>query len=307
MCIRDSSFNVSAQDLTGPYIANAIAGFIAEHEKLGGYLEIELTETAAVSNADRIIEQLEKLRSLGVRVLMDDFGKGYSSIDQLSQLPIDIIKLDQGVVKRMQDSPKNLIIVRAAISMARELRMEAVAEGIENEAAFNFLVSAGCTQGQGYWMAKPMPREDLCAMIGAGPRWRSSQLGQIYQAQLNTLFYRKCILDAAFCLLASPDAVMNAVKQPDISHDPEHSRFGKWYYGYGQYMADRSTFKEIKEPHTRLHQIGGDLMAAIQRGADDATMDPLIEQLTFHGKELDRLLRRLERELLLETNAAAAS
>ncbi len=142
------SINVAPDDLASRTISNHIHSLLQAGTICAPELQIEITESAVMGNVDRVYDDLVRLKDMGIKILMDDFGTGYSSIDRLSQLPFDSLKLDQGVVKRMGTSRQNLDVVRSAISMARELGMTSVAEGIESEAVYNFLIAHGCVRGR---------------------------------------------------------------------------------------------------------------------------------------------------------------
>ena len=110
--------------------------------------------------------QLHALRELGVQIAMDDFGTGYSSLSYLTHLPIHKLKIDRSFVKDMVDDPKATTIVTTIIAMAKALKLEVLAEGIETMEQANLLLSQGCSKGQGYMYSKPVPArsiEDLIA------------------------------------------------------------------------------------------------------------------------------------------------
>jgi EAL domain-containing protein (putative c-di-GMP-specific phosphodiesterase class I) len=131
-------------------------------------LELEITESLAMSDAEATGVTLRALHELGVRVALDDFGTGYSSLAYLSQLPLDVIKIDRSFVAGLQESPANLAIVRAVVGLARALGMAVTAEGIEREDQLAALAEAGCDRGQGFLFARPRPAEEAGrALLGA--------------------------------------------------------------------------------------------------------------------------------------------
>lgn len=261
-------------------------------------IQIELTETATLNNKDAILSRLNRLTDMGLTLVMDDFGTGYSSIDLLSQLPFSALKIDQGVVGRMANSTKNLNIVNMVISMARTLRMDVVAEGIEDKSTYQFLAYAGCLEAQGYWISKPLPFDEFKTFCTTNPRFPSSHLGLIYHAHLNNVYFRKSVLDATFYTNANIDLDMPSVATPDIHFDPKSTRLGEWYYGHGQELSSRANFQAIAEPHRQMHEIGESLVKSKYENLNDTI-------LAFNEsfEEVNKYLHLLETELMAEENA----
>ncbi|KHF36446.1 Phytochrome-like protein cph2 [Paenibacillus sp. P1XP2] len=123
-------------------------------------IELEITESMMLYDVKDMIRQLSELRSLGVRISMDDFGSGYSSLGTLDQIPIDTIKIDQLFI-RESDSPAKRAIVGAIIEMALNLQLDLVAEGVETVEQIDFLRSSGCNVMQGYYYGKPMDVSEM--------------------------------------------------------------------------------------------------------------------------------------------------
>ncbi|MBR4626681.1 MAG: GGDEF and EAL domain-containing protein [Ruminococcus sp.] len=125
------------------------------------YLEVELTETLALSDIDFAVDQMNKLRDLGVKLAMDDFGTGYSSLSYLQILPITLLKLDRSFITDIENDNIAYEIVAAVIRIAKSKKIETIAEGIENPNQEEILRKAGCDYGQGYLYGKPMPAEAI--------------------------------------------------------------------------------------------------------------------------------------------------
>ncbi|NMB62624.1 MAG: GGDEF domain-containing protein [Chloroflexi bacterium] len=125
----------------------------------------EITETVIMKDVERSSEALRRLKDIGSLIALDDFGTGYSSLEYIQMLPIDYMKIDQRFVKDVHSQPKNQKIVRTAISLAKSIEVETVAEGIESQEDYDWLVRAGCKYGQGYFMGKPMSAEDFLEWI----------------------------------------------------------------------------------------------------------------------------------------------
>jgi EAL domain-containing protein (putative c-di-GMP-specific phosphodiesterase class I) len=116
-------------------------------------LEIELTETAVMSDAEESVRILEAISRMGVLVSVDDFGTGYSSMSYLRRFPIDKLKIDRCFIEQMTSRPEDASIVRAIISLAHSLRLKVIAEGVENPAQLQLLLELGCDQYQGFYFS----------------------------------------------------------------------------------------------------------------------------------------------------------
>ncbi len=126
-----------------------------------GRLELEITETVLLKNNDAILEVLNQLHELGVRISLDDFGTGYSSLNYLRSFPFDKIKIDQCFVRELAFNGGTVAIVRAITNLANELGMTITAEGVETEEQLRWLNAEGCTEAQGYLIGRPMPGKDI--------------------------------------------------------------------------------------------------------------------------------------------------
>jgi diguanylate cyclase len=132
-------------------------------------LELEITESALMSNADYVIECFRQLKAIGVRIAIDDFGTGYSSLSHLSRLPVDRLKLDKSLVHNLTTRWKDVAILRSIIELGNDLGLAVIAEGVETEQQFQVLKQLGCPQVQGYLLARPAPQDEAQGMLGG--RW----------------------------------------------------------------------------------------------------------------------------------------
>jgi len=126
-----------------------------------GALEIEITESTLMGDHDQAREALTRLRSIGVRTSIDDFGTGYSSLSYLRELPVHALKIDRSFITDLMDEPESEAIVRSIIELARNLRLETVAEGVEDERVCELLTRLGCDYAQGFALARPMPADAM--------------------------------------------------------------------------------------------------------------------------------------------------
>jgi diguanylate cyclase (GGDEF)-like protein/PAS domain S-box-containing protein len=153
--------NLSARHLQDAHLPAWLEATLAATNTQPQWLELEITESAIMTDPDRAAKILRALQELGVLISIDDFGTGYSSLAYLRTLAVDRLKLDRSFITGMDHGSKDQVIVESTIKLAHGLDLEVVAEGIENEAQFTLLRQFGCDLGQGYWIAKPMPMNKL--------------------------------------------------------------------------------------------------------------------------------------------------
>jgi EAL domain-containing protein (putative c-di-GMP-specific phosphodiesterase class I) len=126
---------------------------------------MEITESAAMENAPFTVFVFRELKELGVKLAIDDFGMGYSSLSYLKRFPVDALKIDRSIVKGVDRDPDSAAIVSAAITLAHALSLEAIAEGVETEVEATELRSLGCDFGQGYYWSRPRPAHAAAALL----------------------------------------------------------------------------------------------------------------------------------------------
>ncbi len=151
------SVNLVAENFSDHKIITVIRDLLAANQLPARFLEVELTESAAMTNAEQTIALLDEIRAMGVLVAIDDFGTGYSSLAYLEKFPIDILKIDISFIREILTNPHAVVITSVIVAMAKEFGFLIVAEGVEQEEQRAFLLKLACDEGQGYLFAKPMP------------------------------------------------------------------------------------------------------------------------------------------------------
>ncbi|MEO5373180.1 MAG: EAL domain-containing protein [Alphaproteobacteria bacterium] len=153
--------NLSARQFRDSALTTRILEIMAETAIDADMLELELTESMLVENADEAIQALWALKGLGITLSIDDFGTGYSSLSYLKKFPIDSLKIDQSFVRDIPTNKDDVAITRAIVSMAKSLDLKIVAEGLEEIEQINFLQGLNCEQGQGYYFSRPVSAADF--------------------------------------------------------------------------------------------------------------------------------------------------
>lgn len=189
------SVNISRAHFGEVDLADQIRDLVDKEGAPHDLIEIELTESAFFDDKNAMIDTITRLKSYGFHVSMDDFGSGYSSLNSLKDMPLDILKLDAGFFRGKNDSNRTETVVSAAIKLAKELNMQTVAEGVEEQPQVKFLAAEGCDMIQGYYYAKPMP-------------------GSEFESWIN-----KADVDESTPLVDNIETVKNEVKKTDIVPD----------------------------------------------------------------------------------------
>lgn len=157
-----TSINISIIHFHQEDFVQFIEQTLKEYNLLGELIEIEVTESIMIKKEDSINEQLQALREIGIEVSIDDFGTGYSSLSYLSKLSVDRLKIDQSFIAHSQE---NREIISTIVSMAKNLKMKVIAEGVETESQIDLLKSLGCLEVQGYFYSPPLPSHDYEAFM----------------------------------------------------------------------------------------------------------------------------------------------
>lgn len=157
--------NLAARQLQQPTLPQKVADALAQTGLEAHFLELEITETAALQNVELTKESLTELHQMGVQIAMDDFGTGYSSLSYLRQFPFNTLKIDQSFIRDLLANPKDIEIVIAIVALGQGLKLKVVAEGVETESIRDRLIDLQCELMQGYFFGRPLPAEDATRLL----------------------------------------------------------------------------------------------------------------------------------------------
>lgn len=211
------SVNVSRRDVYAVDVVDALKGLVAKYRIDPKLLSVEITESAYVEDYQIISRLVDELRAAGFAVHMDDFGSGYSSLNMLKDLNVDVLKLDMKLLDvEGSQARKGKSILESIITMARLVDLRVIAEGVETEEQRDFLMRAGCLYAQGYYFYRPMPPEEFEPIIAnpANVDYRGLQADRIEQLQLRQLLSDSVLSDAMM------DDILGAIAFYDV-HDGE--------------------------------------------------------------------------------------
>jgi diguanylate cyclase (GGDEF)-like protein/PAS domain S-box-containing protein len=169
------SVNLSPKQLESPTLVERVAASLQVYKIEPSRLKLEITESLLMRNPEKAAQTLHDLRALGVRLSMDDFGTGFSSLSVLHRFPLDTLKVDRSFVQAVTEGGSNLTMVKTIVALAHQMNMDVVAEGIEEEYHARYLKELGCEYGQGYLYAKPLEAGPARAMLSPEPSFEINQ------------------------------------------------------------------------------------------------------------------------------------
>jgi diguanylate cyclase (GGDEF)-like protein len=168
MCV-----NLSMKQLQDPDLVDKVEGSLRRAALDADELKLEITETMVMEDEQHVIGVLRDLSALGVRISLDDFGSGYSSLNYVKDLPVDDLKIDKSFIDGLGEDAVNDAIVRLIVDFAHTLGLKVTAEGVENERQVASLAAMGCDQAQGFYFSKPLPSETAGKLVTTNPSWRT--------------------------------------------------------------------------------------------------------------------------------------
>ena len=162
----DMAINLASPSFRKPDLVERVASVLQQYGVPPAELCLEATESILMRDADVTMATLNRLRDLGVKLSVDDFGTGYSSLSYLRRFPLNQLKIDRSFVKEITENPDDAAIIAAITSLARTLKLEVVAEGVETAEQASRLAEQGCTIMQGYYFSRPLPTEQITRLLG---------------------------------------------------------------------------------------------------------------------------------------------
>ena len=163
------SINISALQYSREDFVDSIINVIKSYDISPSEIELEITETILIEDFRAVYEKLMLLRDFGLRISLDDFGTGFSSLSYLKKLPIDTLKIDKSFIDTVLEDSATRVITEAIINMVKALGIESVAEGVEEQKQYEYLYSIGCDVIQGYLFGKPLSTEEVEKVLDSAP------------------------------------------------------------------------------------------------------------------------------------------
>lgn len=260
------SVNVSRMDIREAGFLQHMQGLLDKYDLLPEMLRLEITESAYIDEPEQLIEVVKKLRNMGFTVEMDDFGSGYSSLNMLKEVPVDVVKLDMKFLSQGGNRSKGGNILSSVVRLSHNLELPVIAEGVETAEQANFLKNLGCNLMQGYWFAKPLPvlefekllRSQMIGELPAGfTETEIRDLDEIMDAESNSSFIFDSCIGGAMLLECAGDFV-DAV----MVNDAFYETTGITREGFGRYRKNLLLHMSEEE----REQFRGAIKAAVADG-----------------------------------------
>ncbi len=273
------SVNISARHLLQANFPNRLELLLNRYPTVApSRLELEILETAALSDVKRAANTLAQCNRLGVKISLDDFGTGYSSLTYFRQLPVQILKIDRSFVGDMLNDPNDLGIVESVVWMARTFNRMVVAEGVETLEHGAMLVQLGCRLAQGYGIAHPMPVDQVVSWVA---HWKKSEVWRElarYPINRNNLTLQV----AARSFSVWIEKIAHYVEFPEVELQAEleshQCPFGSWHQSSGASRYGHfSDFEAIGVLHEKGHALANEMVSMVSRGYVDAAKGRLPE------------------------------
>ncbi|MEE4638086.1 MAG: EAL domain-containing protein [Wenzhouxiangella sp.] len=284
--------NVAGGHLQHPGFVSELERLVGEFDGLvSGMLTLEVVETSALEDVERVSEVIHACGRLGIRFDLDDFGTGYSSLTYLKKLPVERLKIDQSFVRDMLDDPEDLAILVGIMGLARAFGRGVVAEGIETEEEGRMLLRLGCEEGQGYAIARPMPAEEF-------PKWVSSWSPLASWPETPTASAEGQILIAAMtehrAWVRGLDQWCRGNRADLPALHPQACRFGqRLRSGVLSAVIGRDLLEEVSMLHDDIHVLGEEIMNRREAGH----FDQLPHLMADLCAKRDQLVQRMEEAL----------
>ncbi len=159
------SVNLSARQFEQSNLVEVVSQILEETGLKASYLELEVTESFLMADIERSVKTLKQLRELGIWLALDDFGTGYSSLNYLKRFPVNMLKIDRSFIQDVTSNPDSAAITDAIIALAKSLRLNITAEGVETQEQLDYLRMRGCDEGQGFYFSRPVPADIIAPML----------------------------------------------------------------------------------------------------------------------------------------------
>lgn len=294
------SINQAARDFMHPMFVSRLKEILARYPSVPpNWIELEILETAAIEDLQRVSEIIDECHQLGVTFALDDFGTGYSSLSYLKGLPADCLKIDQSFVHDMLDDRSDMALVEGVISLAHVFQRSVIAEGVESAEHGVLLLRLGCDKAQGYGIAKPMPGEAVPGWVKnyqPPPSWSLWADAQWDLLDFPLLVAQHDHLRWVKRVLASLEGEALQLSQAELT-DHHKCRFGQWYYSHGkERYGHLPVFSSLEIVHAMVHRIGPEIIRLQQEGQKEATKEAS-EHLLVLKDQIIEMLAELQHEV----------
>jgi EAL domain-containing protein (putative c-di-GMP-specific phosphodiesterase class I) len=288
------SFNLSENDLNSNAIVTHIESELSRNGVSASRLGVEISERVFMPLSEIVKDTIHQIANLGPKILLDDFSAGYSTLENLNQLPLTSLKLSMKIIRSAPASRNDFRLLRHLVSMGHQLRLSTIAEGIETREEFYLLTSTGCSATQGFYFSHPLPLNKFFEFFNKQPSWSEYPFGLDYLAQIDHIDFRRDIIREALTIYHNKDA---GVRQRAFNRLPflDHTSclMGDWFNNVSWQWHQKADLEEVRSLHQEFHGIAKQLLDAASANKSKTQIDQLISELTENSIELMNGLQRI--------------
>lgn len=294
------TINLTTADLNLEHIAENIGTLLSikgiSHKRLG----IEIVESVLLPPNSIVRKTISAFDEQGIPVVLNDFSAGNTTLNYLSQLPLSALKLSLDIVQRAPVTLRDFKIFRHLVSMAHQLKLNVIAEGVENQELYDLILSTGCTSAQGFYFSIPLPKSEFIEFINRQHRWGKYPFGIEYLAQIDLIDFRRDFIREALIIYTNPDDDVKKRARARLPLIRETSELlDEWYFGVGKENLNLPDIERLRKIHQQSLEIVKRLLLTAESGDTWENMDKLITELTEQSSETMRTLQKLATEKLI--------
>ncbi len=293
------SFNVSAKDFSDEDFLDTLHTTTSNKLSNLTNFHIEITESAFLPSDPHTQKVMHDIDAQGLSIILNDFSSGYTNFSTLTKLPLKAIKIDMNVTQRASKSRMDFRLFRHLVSMAHQLRLNIIAEGVENQETHSLMAAVGCTHAQGFFYARPMPLFKFIETLNNKSAWLEYPFGLEYLAQFDHIDFRRDVIRASLMIYTHQD---EEIRERAINRLPESGfrkcLFGEWLEKIKYLNRENETYLQIDVVHKQFHDIANLLLDKALARENWDEISKIIVEFSNKSKQLLDLLQDLEIEKL---------
>lgn len=291
------SFNLSEKDLTTDSLVSHIENELAKGGIPTTRLCAEISERVFMPLNDRVLKTIHQIADQGVKISLDDFSTGYSTLENLNKLPLTSLKLSMNILRLAPTSRNDFRLLRHLVSLAHQLDLDIIAEGVESKEELYLLTSTGCTAAQGFYFSHPLPFNEFINLLNDRPSWSEYPFGLEYLAQIDHIDFRRDIIREALIIYHNPDS---SARQRAFNRLPamEHNSclMNKWFNNINNWQWHQDQKEDLDELvvlHREFHENAKRLLDAASTNKSQSQIDQMISDLTENSIRLMENLQKI--------------
>lgn len=297
-----TAFNLSKDMLTN----NTISKHLDEELSIAGLssskIGVEISENTFMPFSDSVQNTIHQIAELGVNISLDDFSAGYTTLENLNQLPLSNLKLSMKIIRAAPTSRNDFRLLRHLISMAHQLRLSTIAEGVETHEEYFLLTSTGCTATQGFYFSHPLPFNNFIELVHSQSKYLGFPFGLEYLAQIDHIDYRRDIIREALTIFNNKNT---KIRKHAYNRIPNLSSsaclLSDWINHVSWQWYDKADITELKKLHEDFHEAAHNLLDISSADTTEAQINQSITTLVEISINLMDKLQRISTNSIIHS------